>query len=78
MAGVEESAGEGRAPLVIAETGADLKRGFWEEGGVSNNGVCPGCWFGFRFQEGWAPFGLGRLTGNKRVWNWACSGSVAV
>ena len=65
MAGVELSAG-GRAPLVTAETGADFETGVSERKEEFRiMGLCPGCWLGFRFQEGWAPFGLGRLTGNN-------------
>lgn len=69
LAGVVESACSRRkeeAVLVIAETGADFETGVSEsEGGVSNLGVL-GCvrdvGSDFRFQEGWPPFGLGRLN----------------
>ena len=53
------------AMLVIAETGGDfLKRGFLvcerkEEFRMVNAGMCPGCWVGFRFQEGGASIWLG-------------------
>lgn len=40
-----------------------------------NAGMCPGCWLGFRFQEGWASIWLGaansKKVSNKRLWKLA-------